>query len=111
MVITSKLFLLTLLTAMFMACYVTNARPLHPSLSLIARLKLDDESPNCWQSLIQLQSCTGEIILFFLNGETYLGHGCCQAMHTISHQCWPNMINTLGFTSEEGDILEGFCES
>ncbi|TXG53285.1 hypothetical protein EZV62_022454 [Acer yangbiense] len=110
MVITSKLFLLTLLTALFMACYVTNGRPLHPSSSLIARLKLDDESPNCWESLIQLQSCTGEIILFFLNGETYLGHGCCQAMHTISHQCWPNMIDTLGFTTEEGDILEGFCD-
>ncbi|TXG53286.1 hypothetical protein EZV62_022455 [Acer yangbiense] len=89
---------------------VTNARPLHPSSSLVARLKLDDELPNCWNSLIRLQSCTGEIILFFLNGKTYLGHGCCQSMHTVSQQSWPNMIDTLGFTTEEGDILEGYCD-
>ncbi|KAK1555982.1 hypothetical protein Q3G72_034139 [Acer saccharum] len=65
-----------------MTCCVTNARPLLPSSSLVARLKLEDELPNCWNSLIRLQSCTGEIILFFLNG----------------------------FTIEGGDILEGYCD-
>ncbi|EEF42719.1 egg cell-secreted protein 1.1 [Ricinus communis] len=77
--------------------------------NLAARLKLDEESSNCWDSLIQLEACTTEIILFFLNGETHLGHGCCQAIRTISEQCWPNLIDTLGFTTEEGDILEGYC--
>ncbi|XP_050231314.1 egg cell-secreted protein 1.3-like [Mercurialis annua] len=77
--------------------------------SLMARLKLDEESANCWDSLIQLQACSTEIILFFLNGETELGHGCCHAIRIISEQCWPNLIDTLGFTTEEGDILEGYC--
>ncbi|KAH7568080.1 hypothetical protein ACOSP7_009525 [Xanthoceras sorbifolium] len=110
MAIISKLFLLTLLSALIMVGSMTDARPLHPSSSLVTRLKLDDESLNCWDSLIQLQSCSGEIILFFLNGETYLGSSCCQAIETISQQCWPNMIDTLGFTTEEGDILEGYCD-
>ncbi|KAL5779090.1 hypothetical protein ACOSQ2_009827 [Xanthoceras sorbifolium] len=108
---TSKLFfLISLLSALIMVGYVTNARPLNPSSSLAARLKLDDESSNCWDSLIKLQSCSGEIILFFLNGQTYLGHGCCQAIYTISHQCWPDMIGTLGFTTKEDAILEGYCD-
>ncbi|KAM7254196.1 hypothetical protein ACFE04_031878 [Oxalis oulophora] len=97
----------------------TNARLLESSkplssssLSLAARLKVDDDSSetNCWDTLFHLQACSGELILFFLNGETYLGRGCCQAIHTIGNKCWPNMIDTLGFTSEEGDILEGYCD-
>ncbi|KDO83758.1 hypothetical protein CISIN_1g0394172mg, partial [Citrus sinensis] len=64
----------------------------------------------CWDSLIQIQACSGEIILFFLNGETYLGDGCCNAIRTIRKKCWPNMIDTLGFTAEEGDVLEGYCD-
>ncbi|KAJ8762100.1 hypothetical protein K2173_007161 [Erythroxylum novogranatense] len=89
---------------------MANARPaLGLSSSLVARLKLDDESPTCWESLIQLQACTGEIILFFLNGETYIGDSCCHAIRTITQMCWPGMIDTLGFTTEEGNILEGYC--
>ncbi|KAF5735342.1 hypothetical protein HS088_TW15G00844 [Tripterygium wilfordii] len=91
------------------------ARPLLSSSStLAARLKVDDddESLNCWESLGELQACTGEILLFFLNGETYLGHGCCEAIHMIGHQCWPDLIDILGFTSEEGgDVLEGYCDA
>ncbi|KAJ4700995.1 Egg cell-secreted protein 1.1 [Melia azedarach] len=83
----------------------------NPRPSLVSRLKLDGESLNCWDSLIQIQACTGEIILFFLNGETYLGDGCCGAIRTIGKQCWPNMIDTLGFTDEESDVLEGYCDN
>nr|CAD1839877.1 unnamed protein product [Ananas comosus var. bracteatus] len=32
-----------------------------------------DGLTQCWDSLVELRSCTGEVILFFLNGETYLG--------------------------------------
>ncbi|GMI83199.1 EGG CELL 1.1 [Hibiscus trionum] len=89
----------------------THARPLGtPKPTLEARLKLDADSPSCWESLTQIQSCTGEVILFFLNGETYLGDACCHAIHMISHRCWPNMLETLGYTTEEGDILEGYCD-
>ncbi|PON48955.1 Prolamin-like domain containing protein [Parasponia andersonii] len=78
--------------------------------NLVARLKLDDESSNCWDSLIQLQSCSGEVILFFLNGETYLGPSCCQAIRIIGQHCWPAMFGTIGFTTEETDVLQGYCD-
>ncbi|POO00319.1 Prolamin-like domain containing protein [Trema orientale] len=78
--------------------------------NIMARLKLEDESSNCWDSLIQLQACTGEIILFFLNGETYLGPSCCQAIRIIGQHCWPAMFGTIGFTTEEADVLEGYCD-
>lgn len=84
--------------------------------SMFERLKLNDEpgatsSVNCWASMFELQSCTGEVIQFFYDGETYLGPGCCRAIRVIEHHCWPNMLITLGFTSEEGDILQGYCDS
>ncbi|KAE8715359.1 Egg cell-secreted protein 1.1 [Hibiscus syriacus] len=77
---------------------------------LLGGLKLDEESPDCWGSLIQLQSCTGELIMFFMNGETEIGHNCCHAIRTVSHQCWPNMIDALGFTTQETHVLEGYCD-
>ncbi|RDY04795.1 Egg cell-secreted protein 1.1, partial [Mucuna pruriens] len=82
----------------------------NPSPSLAVRLKLEDEPSYCWDSLWQLQACSGEIVTFFLNGETYLGHGCCQAIRVIGHDCWPNLVDSLGFTNEETDILEGYCD-
>ncbi|KAI3974237.1 hypothetical protein MKX01_011653 [Papaver californicum] len=59
----------------------------------------------------RLQSTGGEIILFFLNGETRLGSSCCRAIHVIQHSCWPAMLGSLGFTQEEGDILRGYCDA
>ncbi|XVF39061.1 hypothetical protein PTKIN_Ptkin01aG0005600 [Pterospermum kingtungense] len=112
MAITSKLFsFLTVLLALIIMASASQARLLDNSkLSLVARLKLDAESPSCWESLIQIQACTGEVVLFFLNGETYLGDACCHAIDTIAHQCWPDMLETLGYTTEEGDILQGYCD-
>ncbi|KAL6558918.1 hypothetical protein OROMI_019268 [Orobanche minor] len=81
--------------------------------TLVARLKLDDAqgSSNCWESLFQLQSCTSEVVLFFLNAEVYLGRGCCEAIRTIQTDCWPNLLGSLGYTAEEDDILEGYCDA
>ncbi|XP_057495784.1 egg cell-secreted protein 1.1-like [Actinidia eriantha] len=96
---------------------VATARaPPDPKLTLVARLKIDegegqDGSSKCWDSLLQLQSCTGEVVLFFLNGETYLGPSCCSAIRTIESQCWPSMLGSLGFTTEEGGILRGYCDA
>lgn len=80
--------------------------------SLAVRLKLDQDggSSGCWETLFELQACTGEIILFFLNGETFLGTGCCRAIEKIERQCWPSMMGSLGFTSQEGDVLRGYCD-
>ncbi|KAM6542346.1 hypothetical protein CsatB_006793 [Cannabis sativa] len=79
---------------------------------LISRLKLDSSSSsnNCWDSLIELQSCTTEVIMFFLNGETYLGPSCCQAIRIIGKQCWPAMFGTIGFTNQEVDVLQDYCD-
>ncbi|MCD7450508.1 hypothetical protein HAX54_006800 [Datura stramonium] len=97
---------------------VLQARPLTTYKSstgstLVTRLKLQDEegSSPCWESLFELQACTGEIMLFFINGESYLGQDCCGAIRTIERQCWPSMLGSLGFTSEEGDILHGYCDA
>ncbi|KAL6997298.1 hypothetical protein U1Q18_007424 [Sarracenia purpurea var. burkii] len=110
-----------LIVAMFVVTAVT-ARPSPDSKptttmtakTLMARLKVNDEeegSSKCWDSLIQLQSCTGEVVLFFLNGETYLGPSCCTAIRIIENQCWPAMLGSIGFTSEEGGILRGYCDA
>ncbi|KMZ61071.1 Egg cell-secreted protein 1.2 [Zostera marina] len=64
---------------------------------------------DCWNSLIELKSCTGEVILFFLNGETYLGQSCCRAIRVIQEQCWPDMLTAIGFTPHEDDVLKGYC--
>ncbi|KAI8540687.1 hypothetical protein RHMOL_Rhmol08G0005400 [Rhododendron molle] len=104
----------TLLISCFLAFSMAASRPLdsNPKQTLMARLKLDQETDKgCWDSLFQLQSCTGEVILFFLNGETYLGPGCCSAVRIIEHLCWPSMLGSLGFTPEEGDILRGYCDA
>ncbi|KAF5779162.1 putative Prolamin-like domain-containing protein [Helianthus annuus] len=101
---------------------LVHARPLTNTTtigapSLVARLKLekgndgqDGGSTGCWETLFELHACTGEIILFFLNGETYLGMGCCRAIKEIEKLCWPSLMGSLGFTSEEGDILRGYCD-
>ncbi|XWS23538.1 hypothetical protein CRYUN_Cryun28dG0023500 [Craigia yunnanensis] len=79
------------------------------SSAIVARFKLDDESSICWDSLIHLQSCNGELIMFFLNGNYYLGDGCCQIVRAISQKCWPTIIDALGFIPEETDVLQGYC--
>lgn len=97
----------------FSASNIATARMLDSRSALPARLKLEEVegSSNCWESLFELQSCTAEVVLFFLNGETYLGPGCCQAIRIIQHDCWPTMLGSLGYTTEEGDILRGYCDA
>ncbi|KAI3461971.1 hypothetical protein Pfo_018634 [Paulownia fortunei] len=109
---TFKLLPIALLLC-FSASNIATARMLDSRSTLAARLKLEEVegSSNCWDSLFQLQSCTAEVVLFFLNGETYLGPGCCQAIRIIERDCWPAMLGSLGYTSEEGDILRGYCDA
>ncbi|KAK1439325.1 hypothetical protein QVD17_05141 [Tagetes erecta] len=113
MAYTSPIIMLTLVLVATMTMLV-HTRPLPASLE--ARLRLNNNTANdgdqegCWETLFELHSCTGEIILFFLNGETYLGMGCCRAIEEIQKQCWPSLMGSIGFTSEEGDILRGFCD-
>ncbi|XP_057796005.1 egg cell-secreted protein 1.2-like [Salvia miltiorrhiza] len=80
--------------------------------NLAARLKVAEEGPStCWDALSELQSCSAEVVMFFLNGETQLGANCCAAIGVIEHQCWPSMLGTLGITTEEGNVLRGYCDA
>lgn len=91
-------------------------RPLRLSsaTTLLARRQLEGESSSsssgCWESLYELQSCTGEVIIFFVNGETRLGRGCCSAIRKIELECWPQLLGALGFTTQETNILRRYCD-
>lgn len=65
----------------------------------------------CWSAVTKLGSCTNEIVLFFVNGESYLGPDCCVAIRTVTRRCWPAMLASIGFTAQEADILRGFCDA
>ncbi|XP_058084020.1 egg cell-secreted protein 1.4-like [Magnolia sinica] len=104
----SKLFLYSILSWVLLSSDAV-ARPMPYEPNLAARLEVG--SVECWDSLVELQACTTEVILFFLNGETSLGPGCCRAIRIIEHQCWPTMLSSLGFTAEECDILRGYCNA
>uniref|UniRef100_A0A0E0MCV0 Prolamin-like domain-containing protein n=1 Tax=Oryza punctata TaxID=4537 RepID=A0A0E0MCV0_ORYPU len=65
----------------------------------------------CWSAVTKLGSCTNEIVLFFVNGESYLGPDCCVAIRTVTRRCWPAMLASVGFTAQEADILRGFCDA
>lgn len=112
-----KFVVLAVVVICTMAVPMAMERPLKLSATtttLSARLRLDGESSgssSCWESLYELQSCTGEVIVFFFNGETQLGHGCCRAIRIIEHQCWPQLLGSLGFTSQETDVLRGYCDA
>ncbi|XP_072950462.1 egg cell-secreted protein 1.2-like [Typha angustifolia] len=120
----SKLSLFLALTSFFLMAAASRDLPrLEPDRvkSLQARLNagLDQGGAgggggglvDCWNALLEIKSCTNEIVLFFLNGESYLGLDCCRAIRTITLHCWPSMLTSLGFTSQEGDILRGYCDA
>ncbi|KAF7834190.1 egg cell-secreted protein 1.4-like [Senna tora] len=65
----------------------------------------------CWRCLIELKSCSNEIVVFFMNGDANIGPECCRAIAVITHNCWPAMLTSLGFTAHEGDILRGYCDA
>lgn len=93
---------------------VTAARdvPIKPGHMLAARLETSSEGLiPCWNALMELKSCSNEIVLFFLNGQTNIGPDCCRAISIITHNCWPAMLISIGFTPEEGNILRGYCDA
>ncbi|MED6132163.1 hypothetical protein PIB30_016805 [Stylosanthes scabra] len=109
-----NIILLSLVAALSSSTSMVEARPVmtNPNSAattpLASRMKL--LGSNCWESLFELQSCSGEIIMFFMNGETSLGEGCCEAILVVGRECWPSVVSSLGFTAEETDILQGFCD-
>ncbi|KAK0603142.1 hypothetical protein LWI29_001803 [Acer saccharum] len=82
-----------------------------PGSNLQVRLETSGGLAECWTALMELKSCTNEIVLFFLNGQANIGPDCCLAIGIITHNCWPAMLTSLGFTAEEGNILRGYCDA
>lgn len=74
--------------------------PINPRNDLTFSLLhlVQKEKWSCWNALQELRSCTNEIILFFFNGETSLGVGCCIAIRAITCHCWPTILTSLGPT-------------
>lgn len=89
---------------------MAESRP-DPNVSLVTRLNLEGNASDCWGSLFQLQACSKEIITFFLNGKIELSPNCCHAIDIIQHKCWPTLLGSLGYTAEEGNILEVYCDT
>ncbi|KAA8530988.1 hypothetical protein F0562_005722 [Nyssa sinensis] len=85
--------------------------PIQPGFNLTARIETSGGLVDCWNALTELKSCSNEIVLFFINGQTDIGPACCQAVRMITQHCWPAMLASLGFTAEEGNILKGYCDS
>ncbi|KAG9153120.1 hypothetical protein Leryth_012378 [Lithospermum erythrorhizon] len=112
MITNNKLPLILILSCLVAtAMSAGEASKLKPGENLFARLEGEGGGGMsvCWNALMELKSCTNEIILFFLNGESYMGMDCCKAIRVITHECWPSMLTSLGYTSEEGDILSDYC--
>ncbi|WVZ88509.1 hypothetical protein U9M48_035026 [Paspalum notatum var. saurae] len=91
------------------------AARLHAAFST-AGGSLDEEGgggglAECWAALTGLRSCTGEMVVFFVNGESYIGPECCVAIRGATRNCWPAMLAYVGFTAEEADVLRGFCDA
>lgn len=80
-------------------------------LSLSARLQTNGGEVDCWGSMWELRSCSNEIVAFFINGEADIGPDCCDAISVITRNCWPAMLTSLGFSAEEGYVLQGYCDA
>lgn len=106
-------FVLLLLACLLALRNITAARdlPIKPGHQLAARIEASEGLLTCWNALVDIKSCSNEIITFFVNGQADIGPGCCQAISVITHNCWPAMLTSLGFTAEEGNILRGYCDA
>ncbi|KAK6922884.1 Prolamin-like domain [Dillenia turbinata] len=107
-----KSLFLILIAAFFITNMAASRQlAMKPGYNLAARLDTSGGLVECWNALLEIKSCSDEIITFFLNGETELGSECCNAISIITHHCWPAMLSSLGFTAEEGNILKGYCDA
>ncbi|KAE8700107.1 Egg cell-secreted protein 1.4 [Hibiscus syriacus] len=80
--------------------------------SVTSAARLDDNRglAECWNALNEMKSCTDEIVIFLVNGQADIDADCCHAIEVITRDCWPTLLTSLGFTSEEGNILRGYCD-
>ncbi|KAE8696251.1 Egg cell-secreted protein 1.3 [Hibiscus syriacus] len=82
------------------------------SVTSVDRRWVDDNRviAECWNALNEIKLCTDEIVVFLVNGQTDIDAGCCRAIEVITRDCWPTLLTSLGFTSQEGHILRDYCD-
>ncbi|KAL9435853.1 hypothetical protein AB3S75_022008 [Citrus x aurantiifolia] len=81
------------------------------SYDLATRLKASGGLTECWNTLMEMKSCSNEIVIFFLNSQDDIGLDYCRAIDIITRNCLPVMLTSLGFTAEKGNILRGYCDA
>ena len=78
---------------------------------LATRLKGSGGLMKYWNALIELKSCSNEIVIFFLKSQVDIGLDCCRSIDIITCNCWPAMLTSLEFTAEKRNILRGYCDA
>ncbi|CAN0877446.1 Egg cell-secreted protein 1.4 [Linum grandiflorum] len=69
---------------------------------------------DCWEALVEIKSCSGELFQYFVSGRRRVdavSQGCCRAVRTITHNCWPTMLVSVGFTAQQAYFLRGYCDA
>ncbi|KAE8670819.1 Egg cell-secreted protein 1.4 [Hibiscus syriacus] len=110
----------TVFLVVVLVCFLSNATAARgqsrseysrPGHNIASRLQASGGLAECWTALNELKSCTSEIVLYLVNGQTDIGPECCRAVEIITRNCWPSMLTSLGFTPEEGNVLRGYCDA
>ncbi|CAN1828786.1 Egg cell-secreted protein 1.4 [Linum perenne] len=67
----------------------------------------------CWGALVEIKSCSGELFQYFVSGRRVdsISDDCCRAVRTITHNCWPTMFDSVGFTAQQAHLLRGYCDA
>ncbi|KAL9416640.1 hypothetical protein AB3S75_039771 [Citrus x aurantiifolia] len=82
-----------------------------PVYDLATRLETSGGLTECWNALMELKSCSNEIVIFFLNSQADIALYCCRTIDIITRNCWSAMLTSLGHTAEEGNVLRGYCDA
>ncbi|KDO38658.1 hypothetical protein CISIN_1g040528mg [Citrus sinensis] len=49
-----------------------------PGYNLATRLEVSGGQMECWNVLMELKSCSNEIVIFFINSQADIGPDCCR---------------------------------
>ncbi|GAY67880.1 hypothetical protein CUMW_259940 [Citrus unshiu] len=60
-----------------------------PGYDLATRLEASGGLTECWNALMELKSCSNEIVICFLNRQADIGPDCCRAIDIITRNCCP----------------------
>ncbi|KAK9218209.1 hypothetical protein WN943_006846 [Citrus x changshan-huyou] len=62
-----------------------------PGYDLATRLEASGGLTECWNALMELKSCSNEIVICFLNRQADIGPDCCRAIDIITHENCPKL--------------------